>query len=341
MWWIYPLYILDLALMVYLSFTLGNIVDMLDKKTKISGAFIGGVLLAAVTSLPELFTAFSSIFLVHNATFVVGDILGSIISDLVVLAIETFIWIKHFHESKFQRWHIFNGLFCLAMYLAAAYAFFVPKEYQLMLGDINAMSVLIFALYVVTLFLQPKTSEDEENEKEEVQWSLKKIWVLFGVCSVVLIGSSVALTYLTALIQRAIPALSGSVAGALLLGVGTSIPEIISTAQLFRKKNYDAGFGNMIGSCTFDFAILAIADFVSWHQMAEGLHNVVERGIFIAEPDALQFEIAGLAVCAAVILLCVLRSCTKLFEKHKVLSYVIAGILATGCTAAYVLVFAL
>ena len=58
MWWIYPLYILDLALMVYLSFTLGNIVDMLDKKTKISGAFIGGVLLAAVTSLPELFTAF-------------------------------------------------------------------------------------------------------------------------------------------------------------------------------------------------------------------------------------------------------------------------------------------
>ena len=97
----------------------------------------------------------------------------------------------------------------------------------------------------------------------------------------------------------------------------------------------------MIGSCTFDFAILAIADFVSWHQMAEGLHNVVERGIFIAEPDALQFEIAGLAVCAAVILLCVLRSCTKLFERHKALSYVITGILATGCAAAYVLVFVL
>ena len=75
--------------------------------------------------------------------------------------------------------------------------------------------------------------------------------------------------------------------------------------------------------------------------MAEGLHNVVERGIFIAEPDALQFEIAGLAVCAAVILFCVLRSCTKLFEKHKILSYVITGILAAGCTAAYVLVFAL
>ena len=342
MWWIYPVYFLDLVAMVVLSMMLGNLVDMLDKKTKISGAFIGGVLLAAVTSLPELFTAFSSIFLVHNASFVVGDILGSIIFDLVVLAIETFIWVKHFHEAKFQRWHVFNGIFCLAMYGCAAYAFFAPANWQLMLGDINVVSIIIFALYIITLLIQPKTSEEEEEEEQEVpSWSLTKIWVLFAISSVLLIGTSIALTYLTAAIQNEIPALSGSVAGALLLGIGTSIPEIISTAQLFRKKNYDAGFGNMIGSCTFDFAILAVADFASWHQMAEGLSNVAERGIYIAETDAIQFEIAGIAVCAAVILFCLLRSCTKLFTEKKVLGYVLTGILAVGCTAAYVLVFAI
>lgn len=341
MWWIYPVYLLDLVAMVFLSMMLGNLVDMLDKKTKISGAFIGGVLLAAVTSLPELFTAFSSIFLVYNASFVVGDILGSIIFDLVVLAIETFIWVKHFHEAKFQRWHVFNGIFCLAMYGCAAYAFFAPTSWQLMLGDINVVSIVIFLLYIVTLLIQPKTSEEDQDESEVPQWSLTKIWVLFGVSSLLLIGTSVGLTYLTAAIQKEIPALSGSVAGALLLGIGTSIPEIISTAQLFRKKNYDAGFGNMIGSCTFDFAILAVADFVSWHQMNEGLNNVIERGIFVAEPDAIQFEIAGIAVCVAVILFCLLRSYTKLFSNKKILGYVLTGILAVGCTTAYVLVFVL
>lgn len=342
MWWIYPVYFLDLVVMVVLSMMLGNLVDMLDKKTKISGAFIGGVLLAAVTSLPELFTAFSSIFFVHNASFVVGDILGSIIFDLVVLAIETLIWVKHFHEVKFQRWHVFNGIFCLAMYGCAAYAFFAPKNWQLMLGDVNVVSILIFALYVITLFIQPKTSEeDDEGEKETPAWSLTKIWVLFSVSSLLLIGSSIALTYLTAAIQKEIPALSGSVAGALLLGIGTSIPEIISTAQLFRKKNYDAGFGNMIGSCTFDFAILAAADFASWHQMDEGLSNVAKRGIYIAETDAIQFEIAGIAVCVAVILFCLLRSYTKLFSNKKILGYVLTGVLALGCTVAYVLIFAL
>lgn len=343
MWWIYPVYLLDLVAMVFLSMMLGNLVDMLDKKTKISGAFIGGVLLAAVTSLPELFTAFSSIFLVYNASYVVGDILGSIIFDLVVLAIETFIWVKHFHEAKFQRWHVFNGIFCLAMYGCAAYAFFAPTSWQLMLGDINVVSIVIFILYIVTLLIQPKTSEEEEGEEEASgpDWSLTKIWVLFAISSVLLIGTSIALTYLTAAIQNEIPALSGSVAGALLLGIGTSIPEIISTAQLFRKKNYDAGFGNMIGSCTFDFAILAFADFVSWHQINEGLSNVVERGIYIAEADAIQFEIAGIAVCAAVILFCLLRSFSKIFSEKKILGYVLTGILAVGCTAAYVLVFAL
>ena len=342
MWWIYPVYVADLVAMVFLSMMLGNLVDMLDKKTKISGAFIGGVLLAAVTSLPELFTAFSSIFLVHNASFVVGDILGSVIFDMVVLAVETFIWVKHFPEAKFQRWHAFNGLFCLAMYGCAAYAFFAPASWQPMLGDINAVSIIIFALYIITLLIQPKTSEEEgEEESSGPDWSLKKIWVLFAISSVLLIGTSIALTYLTAAIQNEIPALSGSVAGALLLGIGTSIPEIISTAQLFRKKNYDAGFGNMIGSCTFDFAILAFADFVSWHQMAEGLSNVAERGIYIAETDAIQFEIAGIAVCVAVILFCLLRSFTKFFSNKRVLGYVLTGIFAAGCTAGYILVFVL
>ena len=53
---IYALYVVLLVAVVYLSMKLGDFVDLLDKKTNVSGAFIGGVLLAAVTSLPELFT---------------------------------------------------------------------------------------------------------------------------------------------------------------------------------------------------------------------------------------------------------------------------------------------
>lgn len=347
MWWVYPLYALDLGAMIFLSFLLGNLVDMLDKKTKISGAFIGGVMLAAVTSLPELFTALSSIFFVNEPEYVVGDILGSIIFDLVCLLLETAIFIKGFQNAKLQKFHIVNGVACLMMYGFAAYAFFAPVNCQPMLGDINAMSILIFVLYILTLIFQPKESEeDEDGEKEEVNWSLKKIITFFSISSVLLIGSSIALTYLTKMIQEALPMLSGSVAGALLLGIGTSIPEIVSTAQLFRKKNYDAGFGNMIGSCTFDFAIFALADFLSWrvwnnHKNDAGEYIISQRGLFITSGDATQFELFGIGVCCLFIGLVLLKAFSKKFSEKKAICYSVTISAAVASLAMYLLIFIL
>ena len=49
---IYIEYLVLAILVVYLSVRLSYYVDCLDKKTNLSGAFIGGVMLAAVTSLP-------------------------------------------------------------------------------------------------------------------------------------------------------------------------------------------------------------------------------------------------------------------------------------------------
>ena len=53
---IYIQYLILVVLVVLLSIFLSKYVDALDKKTNLSGAFIGGVLLAAVTSLPEFIT---------------------------------------------------------------------------------------------------------------------------------------------------------------------------------------------------------------------------------------------------------------------------------------------
>ncbi len=346
MWWIYPVYFLDLIAMIALSFLLGDLVDKLDKKTKISGAFIGGVLLAAVTSLPELFTAISSIFLVNEPEYVVGDLLGSIVFDIVCLLLETALFVKKFKEAKLGKFHLINGLACLLMYILAAYAFFAPKNMQLMLGDINFISILIFAIYIVTLIIQPKEEEKEEGEKETIKMSLKMIVIRFIISSILLIGTSVALTYLTKMIQTALPILTGSVAGALLLGIGTSIPEIVSTAQLFKKKNFDAGYGNMIGSCTFDFAIFALSDFLTWHQWnnhttAEGGYLISERGLYILNGDTMQFELFGMAICAVAILLMLGKMFSNKFSEKKSICYTSAFIAGLASLAMYLIIFIL
>ena len=50
---IYVLYVIVAAGVVWLSIKASQYVDMLEKTTNLSGAFIGGILLSAVTSLPE------------------------------------------------------------------------------------------------------------------------------------------------------------------------------------------------------------------------------------------------------------------------------------------------
>ena len=48
---IYLFYLIVAAGVVYLSQKASEYVDLIDKTTKLSGAFIGGIMLSAVTSL--------------------------------------------------------------------------------------------------------------------------------------------------------------------------------------------------------------------------------------------------------------------------------------------------
>lgn len=78
-------------LVVTLSLFLSKYVDELDKKTNMSGAFIGGILLAAVTSLPEFITSLSAIFILKEPMLVQGNVLGSNIFNFIIIAITVII----------------------------------------------------------------------------------------------------------------------------------------------------------------------------------------------------------------------------------------------------------
>lgn len=337
MWWIYPVYIILLCLVVFLSIKLADIVDLLDKKTKISGAFIGGVMLAAVTSLPELFTSISSILIVKDASLVIGNILGSDIFNLTILAIYTTIFFKNFKTANIDKWHLVSLLVLLFMYGLTSYAMFAPREIQPMLGSINAISIINLVIYILLIVFQPKESIEESKEEIQSKLTLKQIILLFILLAILLIGASIGITYMTDLISNEIPWLGSTIAGAILLGVATSLPEVISTFQLFKKKNFDAGIGNMIGSCTFNFLVLSFSDLISWSNYNGDL--ILERGIFISSTDANQLTYFGLIVVFLTIILLSLKSLTKIFEKKK--SFILAFLLSAAILTCYLLVFIL
>ena len=96
MWWIYPVYAVLLIAVVFLSVQLGHLVDLLDRKTKISGAFLGAILLTSITTIPELFSSVSAIFVVGEPELVVGNILGSNLFNMTIMALGTIIFFSNF-----------------------------------------------------------------------------------------------------------------------------------------------------------------------------------------------------------------------------------------------------
>lgn len=255
------LYLVLAALVVFLSIKLSDFVDLLDKKTKLSGALLGGILLAAVTSLPELFTSLTGTIALGNNQLVLGNIMGSDFFDIVIFGVVYFLFFKKFVGGKVGKQHYYTILFIALMVLGVILATIFSKQGWL-IGYFNPMSLVIIAIYVISIFKTPAT-EEKEKEEDTSKLTVKQIWILFSVCSLVLIGASISVTLVTDKVVEYLN-IGATFGGSLFLGVATSLPEVTATIALCKKRNFDAAYGDIFGSCVFNIIILALADALSF-----------------------------------------------------------------------------
>ena len=93
-------YLLLAAIVIFATSKLSYYVDELDKKTHISGALIGGVLLATITSMPEFITSITSTVALNEPSLAFGNVFGSNIFNIVILALADLIFLKHMFFNK-------------------------------------------------------------------------------------------------------------------------------------------------------------------------------------------------------------------------------------------------
>lgn len=265
--WLLVIYFALAGGIVFLSKKLADYVDALDKKTKISGAFIGAVLLAAVTSLPELFTSVSAtILLPDSADLVIGNILGSNLFNIAVLGLAFIIFFRLISKSKVEyktQFIVIAGT--LLIYAVIAYGIMAPSAIQPKLGPINLLVILIFAIYIVCILLEPKNKDEEEEKVDPLaNLTVKQVIVRFSICAVLLVGVSILITYATDSLSEKLFNGNDTLAGAIFLAIATSLPELTSTFVLCKKGNFNAALGDITGSCLFNFMIIGLAEFMSF-----------------------------------------------------------------------------
>lgn len=240
------------GLTVFLSFRLSYYADLLNKTTNISGVFIGGILLAGITSLPELVTCLSSIFL-NNPYLAIGDILGSNFFNIAMMCFFDILFIKtmfyNYTKNRYYLIYVLLILNYLIMYL------FMGGTFNLEIFNIGLPSFIIIITYIFYL----KNAKEEETKKEVIT-TKEHVLLKFFLVGLFMVIVSILLTLVVNLIADKNPNVASSFIGAILLGITTSMPEVITFIALVKMKSFDLALSDIIGSNLFNLLILAIGD---------------------------------------------------------------------------------
>lgn len=259
------LYGLLVACVVLFSIRLSHYVNLLDQKTTLASAFIGGVMLAAVTSLPELMTSITSVAAVGKPELVIGNILGSDLFNAAVLGVVFLLYFKQLRSTvRVSASHRVTGG-CVIVVYAMLLVSLLTKS-SLFFYGVSLLSIAILALYIWSVRKMSNDENTADKAKEDTNpLTVKQVALRFAFYSVLLVAASIGITYASDYLAVQV-GLGTTVAGALLLGIATSLPELISCFVLARLGNFNAVVGNIVGSNLFNFAILTISDVVYWNR---------------------------------------------------------------------------
>jgi len=284
MLFIFGQYFLLAFIVIYATSKASYYIDELDKKSNISGALIGGLLLATITSMPEFITSITSTVVLDKPGLAFGNVFGSNIFNIVILAIADLVFIKHLFFNKNK-----SGIKTNALVIIMYVVFILPlllnslgwldyDAFGITIGiTFNVISLIIIIIY----FLSIKSMNEEESttDGQTSKLSYKRIGIMFALWSTVIIASSYFVTIVTDNIAVEL-SLSTSFAGAIFLGVATSLPELTAVITLMRLKNYDAALGNIIGSNIFNMTIISVVDIINYK---ENIFNVLVTDLALRE----------------------------------------------------------
>ena len=239
--------------------------DMLGEKTGLGRGWIGLVLLAATTSLPELFTGFGATALAALPNIAVGDVVGSCMFNLVILSFMDAIHPEPL-SARAHQGHALSIGFGLVLVAVAGVGLVGGSRFPA-IGWIGLYSPLLIALYLVSMRVifaheQRRRTRESRDVAEELQYasvSRRGAILHYVVAAMVVVGAALWLPRLGADLARQ-TGLGEAFVGSLFIAITTSLPEIVVSLAAVRIGAIDLGIGNVLGSNLFNFLILGLDD---------------------------------------------------------------------------------
>lgn len=239
--------------------------DVLGEKTGLGRSWIGVVLLAATTSLPELFTGFGATALAPLPDIALGDVLGSCMFNLLILSLMDAVHPEPI-SARAHQGHALSIGFGLLLIGVAGTGLVADRRLPV-LGWVGLYTPALIVLYFVAMrVIFAHERHRRERETQEVadvlqyeQTTLRSALVHYTVAAIAVVAAALWLPRLGAdLAQQT--GLGEAFVGSLFIAVTTSLPEIAVSLAAVRIGALDLGIGNVLGSNLFNMLVLALDD---------------------------------------------------------------------------------
>ncbi len=260
-------FLASLAIILFAGTKLAYYGDAMAEKTGLGRIWIGLVLLAFATSMPELVTGISAVTLVELPDMAIGMLLGSCLFNLVILAVLDTIYRPAPILSRVSTEHLLPAALGILLVVMAAASILAGEGFSgLALGWVGIPSLVIFTVYL--LGIRRMFRYESDNQPQPVpetiaqkygELSKRTVYIRFTLAVLAIIGAGIWLAF----IGEGIAATydwSTSFVGSLFLAVATSMPELAVTIAAIRLGALDMAVADILGANMLNIGKIFIID---------------------------------------------------------------------------------
>jgi len=255
-----------LGIILFAGTRLARYGDAIAEKTGLGRIWVGLILLAAITSMPELVTGVSAVALVKLPDLALGDLLGSCLFNLALLALLDVIHRPAPVLSRASPRHVLSAVSGIVLAGVVSGGILTRDSLPgLTLGRVGASGILPLVLYIVGVWWisryersqQPPPSAAVSFQYDGL--ASRTVYLRFGLATAAVIGAGIWL----ALVGDELAATyswHASFVGSLFLAITTSLPELAVSVAALRLGAVDMAVADILGSNMFNLALVTPID---------------------------------------------------------------------------------
>jgi cation:H+ antiporter len=234
--------------------------DVIAARTGLGSAWVGAILVAAATSLPELVTDVAAVRQGEPA-LAIGDLFGSSMANVLILAIADLFTRQTRLLARVTLAQAMVGVLAMALTTIAAIGILSPFRFTI--AGIGWTPLVIGAAYVLGMRVLYE-NRSRKSAAEGARWNgelptLRRAVIGFSAAAAAIFAAGPYLASSAATLAAQLGISSGFF-GFVFLAAATSLPEGSAIFAAVRAGSYDLAVGNLLGSNCFNMCVLIALD---------------------------------------------------------------------------------